>query len=85
MVMLTTVNDAARRLSVHRSTVWELIKNDATFPSLVYIRPRCPRLRVADLDRWIDSKQVSAYDGETLSSDLFTGVARGPRRSRKVA
>jgi predicted DNA-binding transcriptional regulator AlpA len=82
--MLNTITEAAERLRVHRSTIYKLMKNDPTFPSFHYIRPRCPRLKVSDLDRWVASK---APTGDLLyvSPDLYTGRARGARSRQRRA
>jgi predicted DNA-binding transcriptional regulator AlpA len=82
--MLTTVNEAAERLKVHRSTIYRLVKDDPTFPELLYIRPRCPRLNVAALDSWA-SRQKLATDYMYVSPDLYTGKARGSKKKRMAA
>jgi predicted DNA-binding transcriptional regulator AlpA len=84
LAMLMTIDDAAARLRVHRTTIWRLIKDDASFPPLLYIRPRCPRLRETDVDRWAAGQAVAPVF-EHVSPDLLVGKARGPMRRRRAA
>lgn len=80
--MYATVDEAAERLRVHRSTIYKLMNDDPTFPSPHYVRRRCPRFRVSDLDRWMNVKAVRR-DTDYVSPDLYEGKARGPRPRRR--
>jgi predicted DNA-binding transcriptional regulator AlpA len=81
--MLATIDEAAERLRVHRSTIYRLAKDDPTFPNILYIRPRCPRIKVVDLDRWCAS-QAPTPDYVTVPADLLGGRRR-PHREEIVA
>jgi predicted DNA-binding transcriptional regulator AlpA len=80
--VLTTITNTAERLAVHRSTVWRLISTDPSFPPVVYVRPRCPRIRVADLDRWLAGRTAGPVLGDEVSPELLGGHRRGPQRRR---
>ena len=49
---LMTINDVAQLLRRHRSSVYRLMYEDASFPVPVRIG-RSPRFRAADLEAWI--------------------------------
>jgi predicted DNA-binding transcriptional regulator AlpA len=82
--MLATIQETADRLRVHKSTVWRLVRDDKTFPEVLYIRRRCPRLRVSDVDRW-SQLQGDAKDLTYIAPDLLTGTPRGARPRKKAA
>jgi hypothetical protein len=81
MDVLATINEAAERLRVHRSTIYRLAHTDPTFPSLLYIRPRCPRIKVTDLDRWC-ARQAPKSDHMAIPAELLGARRRLSKKQR---
>lgn len=50
--MLLKADEVAQRLGIGRSTVYDLIHTDPTFPA-IWIHDRCVRVVEAQLDNWI--------------------------------
>lgn len=80
--VLATIDEAAERLRVHRSTIYRLAQTDPTFPSFLYVRPRCPRIKVSDLDRWC-AMQAPNTDFLTIPDDLRGGSRRPTKKQRE--
>lgn len=53
--MLLKVEDAAKKLGLGRSTVYELCHTDPTFPAY-WVHDHCVRVVEAKLDEWIETK-----------------------------
>ena len=85
--MLISIAEAASRLGWHRTTVWRKVRTDASFPAVVYIGPRSPRINSDELDRWAARSKSPNSDFMYVSPDLLRGKSRGPlfRRTRPVA
>ena len=47
---------AYKRLDVSRTTGWRLERDDPSFPRAIKIGPNSWAFRVADVQRWIDSR-----------------------------
>ena len=48
--------EVADRLGVTRGTVYKILNTDPTFPRPIYVTPKSPRWRPADVDTWIERK-----------------------------
>ena len=84
--MFLTINEAAKRLGWHRTTVWRKARNDGSFPAVVYIGPKSPRINAEELDRWVSTSKSINSDFMHVSPDLLRGKSRGPQaRTRPVA
>lgn len=85
--MLITITEAAERLGWHRTTVWRKIRADRSFPAVVYIGPKSPRINVEELDRWAARQSSPNSDFCYVSPDLLRCRTLGPlfRRTRPVA
>jgi hypothetical protein len=79
--VLVTIQEAAERLRVHRSTIYRLAHTDPTFPPLLYIRPRCPRIKVTDLDRWC-ARQAPMPNHLTVPAELLGARRRLSKKQR---
>jgi len=85
-VMLISMTEAARRLSWHRTTVWRKALEDPSFPVVVYIGPKSPRIDSDELDRWVARSKSINSDFTSVSQDLLRGKSRGPlNKTRKAA
>lgn len=82
--MLITIKETARRLGWHRTTVWRRAQSDPSFPTVVYIGPKSPRINSAELDRWISKSKALNSDFMYVSPDLLQGKARGPQRRTRM-
>jgi predicted DNA-binding transcriptional regulator AlpA len=83
--MLITITQAASRLGWHRTTVWRRAQSDPSFPTVVYIGPKSPRINSDELDRWISRSKALNSDFMHVSPDLLKGKARGPQRRTRMA
>lgn len=78
---LMKYHEAADHIGVHRSTIYTLVRDDPTFPQPVRVRPRCPRLVLCELDRWVQMrKRTDAGFTAVIPAHLANGKARGPQR-----
>lgn len=73
--VLLTRAQAAARLSLSVKTLHNLA-SAGDGPPFLYITPRSPRYRVADLDAWIESRRVA----HTTEGDAKGFTPRGRRR-----
>jgi len=84
--MLISMKETARRLGWHRTTVWRRARTDASFPAVVYIGPKSPRIDSEELDRWVARSKSINSDFMYVSPDLLRGKSRGPlNKSRRAA
>lgn len=83
--MLITITQAAKRLGWHKTTVWRKASSDSSFPTIVYIGPKSPRINSDELDRWISRSKSVNSDFMYVSPDLLQGKARGPQRRTRSA
>lgn len=86
LFMLISITETAKRLGWHRTTVWRKARTDSTFPAVVYIGPKSPRINSDELDRWVARSKSINSDYMYISPDLLRGKSRGPQiKSRKKA
>lgn len=83
--MLLTITETAKRLGWHRTTVWRKAQSDPSFPSIVYIGPKSPRINSEELDRWVSRSKAINSDFMYISPDLLQGRARGPQNRGQTA
>ena len=65
--------------------MWRRAQSDPSFPTVVYIGPKSPRINSAELDRWISKSKALNSDFMYVSPDLLQGKARGPQRRSRIA
>lgn len=73
-----TIPQVAEALGVHRTTVYTLIAEDGL--PVIYIRPRCPRVSVEELDAWIARRPGATPTRATVPAKYTTSRKRGPIR-----
>lgn len=66
--LILDVREAARTISVHRSTVYELHKKDPSFPRIFKITPKKSGILASELAEWAIKQRASArIDGQQES------------------
>jgi len=85
LAMPITITQAAKRLGWHKTTVWRKASSDSSFPTIVYIGPKSPRINSDELDRWISRSKSVNSDFIYVSPDLLQGKSRGPQRLTRIA
>lgn len=54
-VLAISIPDAARRLGISRASLYRLIEADATFPIIRQVGKRCKRIKLTELEAWLDA------------------------------
>jgi hypothetical protein len=62
----------------HGTTVWRKASSGSSFPTIVCIVPKSPRLNSHELERWISRSKSVNSDLMYIFPDLVQGKARGP-------
>lgn len=57
---LLTAAEVCARLSIARSTLYELMKADPTFPRPLKLGAKAIRFRASDVAAWIDAQAATA-------------------------
>ena len=52
--------DLAARFGVSRTTPWQWLKSDPTFPRPVPLSAGCTRWRLSDIEKWEQSRAAAA-------------------------
>lgn len=60
MQKLLKISEVAGVLGLSRVIVYRLIRDDPDFPRPLYVRPRAPRFRQADIERWLERRAKAA-------------------------
>jgi hypothetical protein len=94
LVMLITITQAANRLGWHRTTVWRRAQSDPSFPTVVYIGPKSPRINSDELGYHrhtdplkflrVDSQYPRVLLGARLGIWSTRWGSRGTRPTRRL-
>lgn len=55
---LINLNEVTKKLSIHKSTIYRLLKND-DFPKQIKLGGKIVRWRESDIDEWIERKTTN--------------------------
>lgn len=54
---LLTVKDLCEEMSIHRSTLYRILRSDASFPDPIYVASGSPRWRRHEYEQWLTSRR----------------------------
>ena len=54
------MSELTGKIQLNRRTVYRILKDDATFPRPIYVRPRSPRWSLSAVEAWLRGRQVEA-------------------------
>lgn len=75
---LLTVRDLCVEMSIHRSTLYRILRSDASFPAPIYVAPGSPRWRREEYHGWLNSRRPTEILG--VRPELLGGRKGPPRR-----
>ena len=55
--MLQTVDQVAKRLTVHRATIWKYVARNPSFPKPIKLSAGCARWRADEIEAWIAERE----------------------------